>query len=250
MIGLRLQKVIAQAGLASRRAAEKLILEGRVRVNGAIVTSLGSRIDPELDRVVVDGQELLLRETKVYLLFYKPKKCVTTLRDPEGRRSIADFVGRLGSRVFPVGRLDYDAEGLLILTNDGELAHRLQHPRYGVRKIYEVKIVGCPDAAALDRLRSGVQLEEGVTARAQVDVLRSLPKACWLRIVLIQGWNRQIKRMCLAVGHPVLKIKRIAYGPLTLGDLQPGSYRSLTDRELRKLFRTAGMEPKDKLGTE
>jgi len=245
MTAIRLQKVIAEAGLASRRAAEKMILDGRVMVNGEIVSSLGTRVDPQRDKIVVDQQELCLRESKEYLIFYKPKKCVTTLHDPEGRRSIVDFLTKVGTRLFPVGRLDYDAEGLLVLTNDGELAHRLQHPRYGVRKVYEVKITGHPDAAALNRLRSGVQLEEGVTAPAQVEVLRTLPKACWLRVALIHGWNRQIKRMCAAVGHAVLKIKRVAYGPLRLGQLKPGSYRPLTDRELDLLSRAAGLDRKD-----
>jgi 23S rRNA pseudouridine2605 synthase len=242
MTEVRLQKIIAHAGLASRRAAEKLILDGRVMVNDEIIRSLGTRVDPARDKILVDQQELRLDEAKVYLIFHKPKKCVTTLRDPEGRRTIADFLANVGTRVFPVGRLDYDAEGLLVLTNDGELAHRLQHPRYGVRKVYEVKISGFPEAAALDRLRSGVTLEEGVTAPAQVEVLRTLPKACWLRVVLVHGWNRQIKRMCAAVGHSVLKIKRVAYGPLKLGQLQPGSHRPLTNPELGSLFRMVGLE--------
>lgn len=245
MTTLRLHKAMAQAGIASRRAAEQMILEGRVRVNGELVTSLGVQVDPQRDQVVVDQQLLRFGGEKAYLVFHKPKKCVTTLRDPQGRRTVADFVAKVGIRVFPVGRLDYDAEGLLVLTNDGELANRLQHPRYGVHKIYEVKISGLPDEAALNQLRSGVKLEEGITATAQVEILRTLPRACWLRMVLGQGWNRQIKRMCEAVGHPVLKIKRIAYGPLRLGPLQPGSHRPLTKRELGLLFQAVGLSGED-----
>jgi 23S rRNA pseudouridine2605 synthase len=245
MTTLRLHKAMAQAGVASRRAAEQMILEGRVRVNGELVTSLGVRVDPQCDQVVVDQQLLRFGGEKTYLVFHKPKKCVTTLRDPQGRRTVADFMAKVGIRVFPVGRLDYDAEGLLVLTNDGELANRLQHPRYGVHKVYEVKVSGLPDDAALNQLRSGVKLEEGVTAPAQVEMLRTLPRACWLRIVLGQGWNRQIKRMCEAVGHPVLKIKRVAYGPLRLGALQPGSHRPLTKRELGLLFQAVGLSRDD-----
>jgi 23S rRNA pseudouridine2605 synthase len=232
---IRLHKLIAQAGVASRRAAEKLIQEGRVAVNGKTVTELGVQVDPETEEVRVDGRQLQRREPKVYLLFYKPKKCVTTLSDPQGRRTIVDFVAEINARVFPVGRLDYDAEGLLLLTNDGALANHLQHPRYEVPKVYEVKVVGHPGEDALQRLRTGVELEEGKTAPAGVEVLGLLPRACWLRIVLRQGWNRQIKRMCLAVGHEVVKIKRVAYGPLTLGRLTPGSLRPLTAAEVRAL---------------
>jgi 23S rRNA pseudouridine2605 synthase len=232
---VRLQKVIAQSGLTSRRAAEQLIREGRVAVNGMTVTELGVRVDPECDEVSVDAQRLRLEEPKVYLLFHKPKGCVTTLSDPQGRKKVADFVGKINARVYPVGRLDYDAEGLLLLTNDGVLAHRLQHPRYGVPKVYEVKVAGHPGDDALQQLRTGVQLEEGKTAPAGVEVLRLLPRGCWLRIVLHQGWNRQIKRMCAVVGHPVVKIKRVAYGPLTLGRLTAGTFRPLTAKELRAL---------------
>jgi 23S rRNA pseudouridine2605 synthase len=246
MTTVRLQKVIAQAGLASRRAAEKMILDGRVMVNGDIITSLGIKVDPERDQIAVDRQTLRVANAKEYLIFYKPRKCVTTLHDPQGRRSIVDFLAKVDARLFPVGRLDYDAEGLLILTNDGELAHRLQHPRYGVHKVYDVKVAGIPDDAALNRLRSGVELEEGVTAPARVELLRTLPRACWLRVVLTQGWNHQLKRMCAAVGHAVLKIKRVAYGPLTLGQLQPGTHRPLTGRELRLLIRAVAQDHQDK----
>jgi 23S rRNA pseudouridine2605 synthase len=239
---VRLQKVIAQSGLASRRAAEQLIRQGRVAVNGTTVTELGVRVDPERDEVCVDARRLRLEEPKVYLLFHKPKGCVTTLKDPQGRQTVVDFVGNIDARVYPVGRLDYDAEGLLLLTNDGVLAHKLQHPRYGVSKVYEVKVAGHPGEDTLQQLRSGVKLEEGITGPAGVEVLRLLPRACWLRIVLHQGWNRQIKRMCAVVGHPVVKIKRVAYGPLTLGRLTVGAFRPLTAQEVRALQAAASAQ--------
>mgnify|MGYP005844158499 FL=1 len=244
MTAVRLQKVIAQAGLASRRAAEELIRQGRVTVNGQVVRELGVRVDPEEDAILLDHKPVLAASRKVYLLFYKPRHCVTTLSDPQGRRKVIDFIPDLGVRLFPVGRLDYDAEGLLLLTNDGELAHRLQHPRFGVPKKYEVKVQGHPDEQALQMLRTGVTLEDGKTAPAEVVSGRRLPKACWLTLTLHQGWYRQIKRMCEAVGHPVLKIKRTAYGPLTLGELAVGSFRRLTRSEIEKLYQMVRLDQK------
>jgi 23S rRNA pseudouridine2605 synthase len=237
MKDIRLQKALAQAGLSSRRAAEELIRQGRVHVNGRVVTELGFRVNPEEDEIRVDSALVPAGEPKSYLLFYKPKHCVTTLSDPQGRKTVLDFVRLHEVRLFPVGRLDYDAEGLLLLTNDGDLAHRLQHPRYGVPKIYEVKVQGHPDEKALERLRSGVVLEEGATGPAEVSLLRLLPRAAWIRMVIHQGWNRQIKRMAEAVGHPVLKLKRIGYGPLKLSGLAPGESRALRDSEVKQLRR-------------
>jgi 23S rRNA pseudouridine2605 synthase len=242
---IRLHKLIAEAGRASRRAAEKLILEGRVTVNGRTITELGAHADPDRDEIRVDQEILRFPKAKQVLLFYKPKKCVTTLSDPQGRKTVLDFVPNRGTRIFPVGRLDYDAEGLLLLTNDGALAHALQHPRFGVKKVYEVKVKGHPDASALDKLRSGVLLEEGKTAPAEVEVLRFLPRACWLRLMLHQGWYRQIKRMCEKVGHPVSKIKRIEYGPLRLMGLKPGSWRELTAGEVESLYRVSGTNARE-----
>ncbi len=239
MEGIRLQKVLAQAGIASRRASEELMREGRVQVNGRVIKELGARVHPGKDEIKVDGAVISLEEAKIYLLFYKPKGCVTTAKDPQGRKTVMDYVPDAGARVFPVGRLDYDAEGLLLLTNDGELANRLQHPRYGIAKTYEVKVKGVPDERDLERLRSGIALEEGITGPAEVSILRALPGAAWLEIVLHQGWNRQIKRMGEAVGHPVLKIKRVRYGFLRLGALKPGAFRRLDNQEIRRLYRMA-----------
>lgn len=237
MAEIRIQKVLAQAGIASRRAAEEMIRKGRVEVNGRVITDMGCRVDTEADEIRVDGVGVRIAQPRVYLLFYKPRHCVTTLRDPQGRQTVMDWIPDEGVRLFPVGRLDYDAEGLLLLCNDGALANRLQHPRYGVPKTYEVKVKGHPDERALHRLRAGVLLSEGMTSPAEITVMRLLRGAAWLRIVLHQGWYRQIKRMGEAVGCPVLKIKRIAYGPLTLGSLTPGDSRPLAPEEVRKLYR-------------
>ena len=238
---LRLHKLIARAGLASRRTAEAWIRAGRVSVNGTTVTNMGVSVDPLRDAIRVDGKPVRLQEEPIYLVVNKPRHCVTTLNDPQGRPTVADLIGRQMGRVFPVGRLDWDAEGLLLLTNDGPLANRLMHPRYGVAKTYEVKVKGIPTAAVLDRLRTGVVLEEGITAPAEVRQLRLLGDAAWLGVVLHQGWNRQLKRMGLAVGHPVLKIRRVAYGPIRLGRLIPGSYRRLSADELSRLKQAAGL---------
>lgn len=237
---MRLQKFLAQAGVASRRAAEELIRQGRVEVNGERA-ELGRTVDPGKDRVCLDSKPLSLPTGKLLLALNKPAGCVTTVSDPQGRPTVMDYIPDFGVRIFPVGRLDYDAEGLLLLTNDGELANRLIHPRYGISKVYDVKVKGHPDKQAMEQLRSGVRLEEGVTGPAGVEIVRELPDAVWLRITLHQGWNRQIKRMGQAVGHTVLKIRRIAYGPVRLGKLGTGRYRLLELDEVRKIYREASL---------
>jgi 23S rRNA pseudouridine2605 synthase len=239
---IRLQRAIAQAGLASRRAAEEMIRQGRVIVNGHVVQELGTRVDLKHDTVLVDRKPLSAISKKIYLLLYKPSNYVTTTRDPHGRKTVLDIIEKTPIRLFPVGRLDYDAEGLIVLTNDGDLAHRLQHPRFGVLKTYQVKVKGHPQEPALNALRTGVRLDEGRTAAAEVDVIRTLPQSSWLKMVLHQGWYRQIKRMCEAVGHRVLKIRRIGYGPLQIGQLTPGGYRHLTRAEIRQLYRLVQLE--------
>jgi 23S rRNA pseudouridine2605 synthase len=242
MKAIRLQKALAQAGIASRRAAEDLIRQGRVSVNGRVVTAMGEHVDLQTDEVCVNQVPIAISPRRVYLLFNKPRLCVTTASDPQGRKTVFDYVPDCGVRLFAVGRLDYDAEGLLLLTNDGPLANRLQHPRYGVPKTYEVKVQGHPEEQALVRLRTGVMLEEGVTAPAAVTVMRLLPQAAWLRIVLHQGWNRQLKRMGEAVGHPVVKLRRVAYGGLQLGRIVPGKYRVLDPGEVRRLYASVRLE--------
>ncbi|HYA40218.1 MAG TPA: pseudouridine synthase [Syntrophobacteraceae bacterium] len=237
---MRLQRFLAQAGVGSRRAAEELVRQGRVEVNGARA-QLGCTVDPVEDRISLDGKPVILKRQRVIVALNKPGGCVTTTSDPLGRRTVLDFLPDFGVRIFPVGRLDYDAEGLILLTNDGELANRLLHPRYGVSKVYDVKIKGLPDKKAIEQLRKGVRIEEGLTGPAQVEIIRELANAAWLRITLHQGWNRQIKRMGLAVGHPVLKIRRIAYGPVRLGRLATGRHRLLRAEEIRKIYEEADL---------
>jgi len=231
----RLQKILSKAGLASRRHAEKLIVKGRVKVNGAVVTSLGFKADPQRDHIRVDGKPIGKFEPTVYLLLNKPRGCVTTLDDPLGRPTIRNFLHGEKRRVNPVGRLDFDSEGLLILTNDGELHQCLTHPRYGIPRTYLVKMKGIPDPGAMRRLRDGIRLEDGVTLPAKVRLVKKLRRNSWMRLTVREGRNKLIKRMCAAVSHPVIRLKRIRYGSLTLGDLKPGKYRHLTSKEIDEL---------------
>lgn len=231
--GDRLQKVLAAAGIGSRRACEELIVQGRVTVNGERV-ELGRRIDVEQDRVEVDGELVGVRPGLVYYLFNKPLGMVTTASDPEGRPTVVD-VFPPAPRVFPVGRLDVDTEGLLILTNDGELTQRLTHPSFGVDKEYLAEVQGKPSLGALRRLREGVALEDGKTAPAKVSLVA--PNA--LRIVIHEGRNRQVRRMCAAVGHPVLRLVRTRIGPVSDAQLRPGAWRPLAAREVRGLAAAA-----------
>lgn len=236
----RLQKILAAAGIASRREAEKIITAGRVRVNGKVVTELGSKFDPARTRIMVDGKPIKA-ESKAYYMFYKPRGVVTTMSDPENRRSIADFVKDLPERVFPVGRLDYNTEGLLLLTNDGTLAQALMHPSHEVNKTYLVKVPGIVPDEKLDLLRMGIKLEDGMTAPAVVN-LRSYEHEhnfTLFDITIHEGRNRQVRRMCDAIGFPVRDLKRIKMGPLTLSNLGRGKFRELTDGELLALKKAA-----------
>ncbi|MBW1974971.1 MAG: rRNA pseudouridine synthase [Deltaproteobacteria bacterium] len=233
---IRLQKFIALAGLTSRRKAEEWIHEGRVQVNGETVTEMGITVDPETDEVRVDGKVVRPASRKVYLAMYKPRFCVTTLHDPQGRPTVMDFLRDVKERVYPVGRLDFDSEGLLLFTNDGQLAHRLIHPSFGVEKEYIVLVKGHPGKWFFKKWREGVYLEEGKTAPARVEVIKRERTRTWLKVIIHQGWYRQIKRMGLVTGHPVLRIKRVRYGPIQLGDLKPGHYRELSNDEVTKLY--------------
>jgi 23S rRNA pseudouridine2605 synthase len=210
-------------------------------VNGQLATALGTKADPRRDRITVDGRPLRLPDEHVYLLLHKPVNVMTTLSDPEGRVTVRELLPHLRLRVFPVGRLDFHSSGLLLLTNDGELALRLTHPRYGVRKTYHVKVKGVPTNETLAALERGVRLEEGPTAPAQVRVLRSQENKTWIEIVLGEGRRREVRRMCERVGHPVEKLSRVALGPLKLGKLAPGAHRVLSEREVRDLRGAVGL---------
>ncbi|HEX3437592.1 MAG TPA: pseudouridine synthase [Pseudacidobacterium sp.] len=243
---VRLQKIIAQAGIVSRRKAEELILEGRIQINGQTVTELGTKADPERDHIRVDGKLLHGAQQHRYFMLNKPKGFVTTARDPEGRPTVMQFVQRAGVRVFPVGRLDYQSEGLLLMTNDGELANALTRAAAKVEKVYLVKVSGKPSASALDQLRSGIMIERGkpgarqgrvMTAPAEIKLIRDAENP-WYETTLIEGRNREIRKMFEEVGHHVEKIRRVGYGPLVL-DLPPGEVRELSVKEVEALRRAA-----------
>ncbi|MBI4083744.1 MAG: rRNA pseudouridine synthase [Candidatus Lambdaproteobacteria bacterium] len=234
--GIRLQKAISQAGLVSRRRAETLIGEGRVKVNGRVIAAPGTCLLPG-DRLEVDGRTVTWagpRATEVWAL-YKPRGCVTTLHDPEGRPTVQDHLPRSRQRLFPVGRLDYDAEGLLLLTNDGELAQRIAHPAHAVAKVYLVKVKGLVEREALARLARGPTLAGRRRRPVRARVLHTLVDKTWLEVTLREGVNRQIKKMFGELGYPVLKIKRYRIGPVTLEDMKPGQSRLLGKAEVARL---------------
>lgn len=237
----RLQKIISQAGIASRREAERLIIEGQVWVNNRPVRTLGARADPDKDRIQVKGKTIKTRPAMVYLVLNKPAGYITTLKDPQRRKTVMELIGRARGRVFPVGRLDQDAEGLLILTNDGALASALAHPRGQIFRTYQVEVEGVVATSELKRLRQGIDLEDGRTLPARVTLLRSGPAGSCLRIAIREGRNRQIKRMLKAVGHPVRHLKRIAFGPVKLGAVKKRQVRCLTDNEVLQLKKVAGL---------
>jgi len=234
----RLQKIIAAAGVASRRKAEELISSGHVQVNGTVVTELGSKADSDTDHIRVNGKLLHGAQRHVYLLLNKPKGYVTTMSDPEKRPTVMDLIRGVKGRVYPIGRLDYASEGLLLLTNDGDLAHRLMKAASHVPKTYVVKVAGTPKEEALAKLRAGVSIatDEGKRVKTGPASVRVVKEAAnpWYEITLIEGRNRQIRRMFEAVGHHVEKIKRVRYGPLAL-DVPPGHFRSLTLKEIERL---------------
>lgn len=238
MAAERLQKILAHAGVSSRRAAEALVTAGRVRVNGRVVTELGSRADARKDRIEVDGKRIVA-EHHVHYVLHKPRSVVSTLSDPEGRPSVGEMVGRLGARVYPIGRLDFHTSGALLLTNDGELANALLHPRGGVPKVYVAKLRGHLRDGDLQALREGVELDDGtITAKAEVVVLREEETATWLRIVLREGKNRQIHRMAEAIGHQVMRLSRQSFAGIDIEDVRPGEVRELTREEVEKLRET------------
>ncbi len=236
----RLQKILAAAGIASRREAEKIILAGRVKVNGKLIKELGAKFGPKAF-ITVDGNPIK-NEKKVYYIFYKPRGVVTTMVDPRGRRTVADFLSNLTERVFPVGRLDYNTEGLLLLTNDGELAQNLTHPKNEINKSYRVAVVGIVPQEKLDLLRLGVRLEDGLTAPAIVDLVEydHEKNLSVFNITIHEGKNRQIRRMCDYIGYPVRQLKRYKIANLTLTSLKKGQYRQLFEEELTALFKAVG----------
>jgi len=234
--GERLQKVLARAGIGSRRRCEEYIRAGRVRVNGRVVTEMGTKVVPGRDRITFDGQEIQEAEQHIYLLLNKPVGYVSTVADPQGRPIVTDLLPEMGRRIYPVGRLDLDSEGALLMTNDGPLTNRILHPRYGVAKTYRILLARQPGQKKLRLLEGGIVLEGVKTLPARIRILRNRKDGIWLEVILHEGKKRQIRKMFAAIGHPVLRLKRTAYGDLTLGRLGPGEHRFLAKKDLQKIF--------------
>ncbi|NBD22627.1 pseudouridine synthase [Paenibacillus glycinis] len=232
----RLQKILAQAGVASRRKCEELILSGKVQVNEETVTTLGVKADPAVDVITVNGRRIR-SESKLYLMLHKPKGVITSASDPQGRKIVSDYLPGIKERVYPVGRLDYDTEGLLLLTNDGEFANLLTHPSHHVPKTYWATVKGVPHGSALERLQQGILLEDGMTAPAEVEYhdVDTEKNQATITITIYEGRNRQVRRMFDAINHPVILLRRIRFGELGLHGLARGKFRHLTPKEIQEL---------------
>jgi 23S rRNA pseudouridine2605 synthase len=235
----RLQKILSQAGVASRRAAEQLMIEGRVSVNGATIRELGTKADAAHDDIRVDGRRVKAAEPTRYVLLNKPRGYMTTRSDPERRPTVIDLLRGVREYVYPVGRLDFDSEGLLILTNDGDLAARLTHPSHGVPRVYEAHVLGVPDRHDLDRLHRGIPIEGRRTEPAEIEVLGEKGGHATLRVTIREGRNRQVRKMCESIGHPVTQLRRVAIGPIRDAKLKIGSWRELTAEEVARLRKAA-----------
>ena len=247
----RLQKIIAGAGLASRRQAEEWIVQGRVTVNGRVVRELGSKADPATMRIEIDGRRVRPPRNLVYLALYKPRGCVTTRSDPQGRATVMDLLRGIQERVYPVGRLDYHSEGLLLLTNDGQFANQITSATSGVPKTYWVKVSGMPKEEDLDKMRRGILLDGRRTRPARIRLMTAIGRKLsrraetanpWFEVTLGEGRQNQIRRMFARIGHPVRKLKRVRIGDLTLGKLSPGQFRHLTPAEVQRLLATEGSD--------
>lgn len=234
----RLQKILSQAGIASRRASEQLMLDGRVSVNGVTVRELGTKANAARDDIRVDGRRVKLVERHRYILLNKPKGYMSTRSDPEKRPTVIDLLNDVREYVYPVGRLDFDSEGLLLLTNDGDLAARLTHPSHGVPRVYEARVLGVPDARDLERLSRGMIIDGKRTAHAKIEVVGEKKGQVTLRVTIHEGRNRQVRKMCDAIGHPVAHLKRVAIGPIKDSRLKVGAWRELTLNEVSLLRQT------------
>lgn len=232
----RLQKILARAGAGSRRTAEQYISEGRVSIDGKVVTDMGIKVDPADHEIRLNGKPIHSSEEKIYILLNKPKGYVTTLSDPQGRPIVTSLLSGISQRVFPVGRLDLDTEGALLLTNDGELAQHILHPSFEIKKTYVAKVVGCPSGEARERLAKGIVLEGRRTSPAQLKVLRETPGFSDIEITIHEGRKRQVRKMFAAIGHPVLALKRTAYGRLKLGSLALGKFRIIGKKDVEKIL--------------
>ncbi|NLK69771.1 MAG: rRNA pseudouridine synthase [Clostridiaceae bacterium] len=232
---MRLQKALAHSGVASRRRAEEYIREGRVKVNGQVVNEMGVVVTAN-DNIEVDGKPIKLESKKVYILLHKPKGYITSVSDPKGRKTVIDLIDGIEERIYPVGRLDYDSSGLLFLTNDGQFANFLMHPKHEILKTYIVTVKGKPSENAIQSLRKGIKIENYITAPAYVNVLSIYENKTKLEITIHEGRNRQVRKMCEKIGNPVIRLKRVAYGGVQLGNLKPGEWRYLTESEKKRLM--------------
>lgn len=232
---IRINKYLASCGISSRRGADKLISENRITVNGKLVEAPGLSVDESGDVVCFDGNEVTPVERKIWIALNKPVGVLTTLNDPFKRKTISDLIGKVPERVYPVGRLDFDTSGLLLLSNDGDLSYRLLHPRYGIRRVYEVIVRGMFQPADSARIRRGVTLEDGAVGKGEVEILRSGQKISHIRLTLKEGRKREVRQLCRAVGHRVQKLTRVQFANINLGTLKSGSWRNLSAPEVRRL---------------
>lgn len=244
----RLQKFMAHAGVASRRKCEEIIEAGGVNVNGKTVRELGTKVDPAKDKVMVNGRLIRQKEKKVYLMMYKPRGYVSSVKDERGRKTVVDLLKDVKERVYPVGRLDYDSEGLLLLTNDGELTQALTHPKHQVAKTYKVRVEGIPSLDKLERMEKGIKLEDGITAPAKISLTHELDGNALLEITIREGKNRQVRRMCEFIGHSVKRLVRTQIGPVELRNMSVGEVKEINDKQLKELLKATGIRKKSQGG--
>ncbi len=233
---MRLHKYIALCGKASRRKAENLIQEGKVFVNGKLINKVGAKVNPKKDEVKVDGEIIKIQIIKLYIMLNKPKGYITTSDDQYNRPTVMDLIKDIPHRIYPVGRLDYNSEGLLLLTNDGDFTNKVIHPKNSINKTYVAKVDGVPDPKSLDKFRKGLKIDNYITAPADIRIMSKSQKSSILEIKIHEGKNRQVRKMCLAIGHPIKELKRVAIGNLNIGNIEVGKWRKLKEHEIRKIF--------------
>lgn len=232
---IRLQKYLADASIASRRKSEQIILDGHICVNGKVVTELGTKVDTERDIVTYKGNEVKINNNYIYIMFHKPEGCVTTVHDQFERKTVMDYIQDIEERIYPVGRLDFDTSGLLILTNDGDLTYRLTHPKHNIEKVYIANVIGEPTKEEINKFEKGLYIDNYKTSQAKLYIVKRNGNLTSIKVVIREGRNRQVRKMCEAINHPVRNLKRIATGKLFLGELKRGEYRHLTKEEVNYL---------------
>ncbi|NBI06605.1 pseudouridine synthase [Senegalia massiliensis] len=230
---MRLQKFMAKAGIASRRKSEKIILDGRVTINNTMIKELGFKVDPKKDIIKVDNKKIFLEKEKIYIILNKPVGYITSVSDQFNRKTVIDLVSKVDQRIYPVGRLDYDTSGLLLLTNDGDLTYKMTHPSHEVNKTYIAEVKGIPNNEELKQFKEGLKIEDYITSPADINIIKKDKGKSTVKITIHEGKNRQVRKMCEKINHPVIKLKRVSFGDIRLNDLREGDYRFLTDKEIR-----------------